>query len=300
MPRALRLLLFAAFLLACSPRKWAVDEIGDALAHGSGGWTSDDDPELVRDATPFALKTIESLLSASPRNKELLEAAASGFTSYAYAYVEAEADYRDAKDHAQAKELRLRAKKLYQRARAYGLRGLEVTHPGLSAGLVKDTDLWLAKVGKREVPLLYWTAAAWAEAIEIDKTDASLAADLPVTAAMMKRVLSLDEGYGQGGAWDFFVSYDASLPAAAGGSLDRAKTDLDRAMALCGGKRAAPLVSYAESASVAKQDKKEFQAFLNQALAIDVESNPEQRLPNLIAQKRARWLLGRADELFVE
>ena len=100
--------------------------------------------------------------------------------------------------------------------------------------------------------------------------------------------------------WDFFVSYDASLPAAAGGSLERAKADLDRALALSGGKRAAPLVSYAESASVAKQDKKEFQTLLNQALAIDVESTPEQRLPNLIAQKRARWLLGRADELFVE
>jgi len=36
------------------------------------------------------------------------------------------------------------------------------------------------------------------------------------------------------------------------------------------------------------------------ALAIDVNSKPEWRLNNLVTQRRARWLLGRADHLFVE
>jgi len=49
-----------------------------------------------------------------------------------------------------------------------------------------------------------------------------------------------------------------------------------------------------------KQDKAQFQALLNQALAINPDAAPQSRLENLIAQRRARWLLGRADELFLD
>jgi len=31
-----------------------------------------------------------------------------------------------------------------------------------------------------------------------------------------------------------------------------------------------------------------------------VDAAPQQRLANLVAQKRARWLLGRVDELFIQ
>ena len=39
---------------------------------------------------------------------------------------------------------------------------------------------------------------------------------------------------------------------------------------------------------------------LHNALQIDVNAKPEWRLSNLIMQKRARWLLFREDELFLE
>jgi hypothetical protein len=59
-------------------------------------------------------------------------------------------------------------------------------------------------------------------------------------------------------------------------------------------------VSFAESVSVGEQNKKEFQELLEKALAVDVSQPTPYRTANLVAQKRARWLLGRADELFVE
>ena len=52
--------------------------------------------------------------------------------------------------------------------------------------------------------------------------------------------------------------------------------------------------------SVAKQDKAQFQELMEKALAIDVSRPDDQRLANLLAQKRARWQLGRLDELFIE
>jgi len=48
------------------------------------------------------------------------------------------------------------------------------------------------------------------------------------------------------------------------------------------------------------QAKKEFQELLNRALAINVDEVPAWRLENLVMQRRARWLLSRADDLFAE
>lgn len=288
-------------LAACSPKRALVNVVGNALASGSGGWSRDDDPELVRNATPFALKTLESLIDASPHNVNLLSAAASGFTAYGSAFVESDADYIEATDRARATELRKEAKKLYVRGRDYGLRGLEERHEGLRAMLSKDPATALAKTKKKDIPLLYWTAAAWASAIAIDKTDASLGADLPIAAAMMQRIKVLDDTWGNGAVYDFFLSYDASRPEAAGGSLARAKQDFDRAIALAKDHpRASTYVAYAEAASVGRQDKKEFTELLDKALAIDPDADPDNRLPTLLAQKRARWLLSRTDELFIE
>ena len=89
-------------------------------------------------------------------------------------------------------------------------------------------------------------------------------------------------------------------PQAAGGSVERARHHLEKARQLSKGRRVAPLVGFAESASVSTRNRKEFEGLLGEALALDVDEAPEHRLPNLIAQQRARWLLSRVDELFLE
>jgi predicted anti-sigma-YlaC factor YlaD len=291
----------ALALSACSPKTVAVNALGNALASDASSWGRDDDPDLVRDATPFALKTIESLIGQSPGHRGLLLAASSGFTEYAYAFVQSDADFVEAHDLPAATALRARAQRLYRRAREYGLRGLEVDTPGFRAALRSDPAKAVAAVhSKAEVPLLYWTAAAWALEISLAKQDAELTADLPLTGAMIHRALELDEGYGGGVLFDFLIAYDGGRPASAGGSVERARADLEKALALAGGKRVAPYVGFAETVSVATQNRTEFIKLLREALAVDPDRAPEQRLANLIAQKRARWLLGRADELFIE
>jgi predicted anti-sigma-YlaC factor YlaD len=51
---------------------------------------------------------------------------------------------------------------------------------------------------------------------------------------------------------------------------------------------------------VANQNRAEFKSLLEKALAIDADAHPSDRLANLVAQRRARWLLSRIDELFLE
>src|SRR4029079_6877534 len=129
--RAVVALLALALLPACSVKHIAVNSLGNALAEGGSSYARDDDPDLIWEAVPFGLKTVESLLEEAPRHKGLLFAAASGFVQYGYGRVQQEADFVEARDLARATELRTRARRLYLRALGYGFRGLEVDFPGL-------------------------------------------------------------------------------------------------------------------------------------------------------------------------
>src|SRR6202162_320204 len=140
--KTIRRVLLVFAILACAPacsvKRIAVNKLGNALAGGGNTFTSDDDLALVRDALPFSLKLMESLLAESPRHRGLLFAAASGFTPYAYAYVQQEADEMEDRDLQKEVALRLRARRLYLRARDYGLRGLDATHPAFASEVRRD------------------------------------------------------------------------------------------------------------------------------------------------------------------
>jgi predicted anti-sigma-YlaC factor YlaD len=296
---ALSFLLFSFALTGCSIKKVAINKIGDALAQSGTTFASDEDPELVKDALPFSLKLIESLLAESPKHRGLLFAASSGFTQYAYAFIREEADEAESQDFARSAAMRLRARKLFLRARDYGLRGLETTHPGLSAALNKDPRMAVQKTRKTDVPLLYWTAASWGLAITLSKNEPALIADQPTVEALIDRALGLDEAFDQGAIHSFLISYEPVRQGAEGDPYERSRKHFDRAMELSGGFQAGPLVALAESVSVPKQNQKEFQSLLERALDIDINARPEYRLANSIMQRRARWLLSRTDELFL-
>jgi len=51
--------------------------------------------------------------------------------------------------------------------------------------------------------------------------------------------------------------------------------------------------------ALSAQDRHEFVSLLERALSVDPDADRSRRLANLIAQKRARTLLARVDELFV-
>jgi predicted anti-sigma-YlaC factor YlaD len=278
----------------------AVNSLGNALAEGNSVYATDDDPDLVGAAVPFGLKTIEALLQESPRHEGLLFAASSGFTQYAYVYVQQEADFVEGQDLARATYLRDRARRLYRRALDYGFQGLEVDFPGFREALRKDPDAALARTRNEHVPLLYWTALSWGAVMSLSKEDSEWTADQGLAEALMRRALALDEPFERGSIHDFFISYEGGRPQSAGGSAARAREHLEKALQLSKGQRAFPLVTFAETVSVGSQDRQEFRKLLEQALAVDANAVPEVRLSNLIAQRRARWLLGREDELFIE
>ena len=290
------LLLLIGALAACSVKRMAVDIVGDALSGGGDVYMTDDDPDLVREALPFGLKTYESLLDVLPGHEGLLLAAAKGFASYAYLLQE-RADPLEATDLARARELRARASRLYLRGRDYALRGLEAAHPGFTVALREDAAAALAATDADDAAFLYWAGAAWAGALSAAKDDLDLIAELPTAGALVGRVLELDETFERGAAHEFFISYEGSRP---GGSVAQARRHYQRALDISGGLRASVHLALAEAVTVKEQNLAEFRSLIAAALAVDPDRTPELRLVNTIARRRAQWLESRIPDLFVD
>ena len=70
-------------------------------------------------------------------------------------------------------------------------------------------------------------------------------------------------------------------------------------MELAGGLTAGPYVALATSVSIPTQNSSEYRDLLGQALAIDLDSSPENRLVNLLSQRKARWLLEHIEDYFL-
>jgi predicted anti-sigma-YlaC factor YlaD len=286
-------------LCGCSVRKLAVNKLGDALAGSGTTFAGDDDPELIRQAIPFSLKLMESLLAESPEHRELLRATSSGFTQYAYAFVQQDADELEARDFAAAESLRTRARKLYLRARNYGLRGLESAHPGFTNQLFHAPTNAVRLLKKGDVPAVYWTAASWGALIALSKDDPARVSEIPQMETLIDRAAALDADWGDGSIHSFLINYEMSRQGIPGDPALRAKHHFQRAVDLGKGRVAGPFVTYAEAVCVEKQDLKEFESLLGQALAIDPAAHPEFRLVNEVMQRRARWLLSRKEDLFL-
>ena len=299
----IRLAVFGIVTLvlpACSIKRMAINSMADSMAASGDVFASDDDPELIRDAVPFSLKTIESLLVSVPDHPGLLLSACSGFTQYAYAFIQLDADMIELADYRAAARGRDRAMKMYLRARDYCFRRLELTHRGIRKGLAAaDPVPALAAVKASEVPALYWTAASWGSAVALGLDRPELVGDFAAVRALVDRALALDEGWSSGALHELGIILD-SVPEAMHGSPDRARKHFARAVEISGNHRASPYVTMAQSVCVLRQDRAEFRRLLGRALEFDPDRDPSQRLATIVLQRKARALLEHQDDFFLD
>jgi predicted anti-sigma-YlaC factor YlaD len=287
-------------LSSCST--FAVHTVAGFLA-GSGQstvFTGEDDPELARDALPFAMKTYESLLEADPRNAPLALATGRAFAGYAFAFVQAPSDQLPLEQVEEQRAMHQRAKKLFLRARDYVLQGLEIRRPGFTAALDREgVQAALRLTRKEDSDYLYWAAAAWLGAFGADPFDFVQIVAVPRAVAMLQQVDAWDDAYGAGAVHEIFISFYGGAPADLGGGEQKARASFARALALSKGMRAGPYIALATSVSVKNQDAAEFRELLGKALAIDVNADIPDRLVNIINQRKARWLLDHVDDYFL-
>ena len=291
-------LVVSALISGCSLQTMAVNAVMPTIANPEV-YLSEEDPELVRDALPFLLKTVESVLEATPSRKDALLFANNGFLLYANAFLQHDAAIAEWTDYERAAELNERARRMYLRARDYGLRLVEIEHPGITGSLLEDPLAAVMVFDVEDVETLYYLGGAWMLAINLSLDRPALVADLPSARALLDRALLLDESYDRGGLHSAFITVE-SVGEALGGSYQRAREHFDRAVALSEGLDAGPYISMAVGVSIAQENRQEFVELLETALAIDVNKEPANRLLNVLSQKRARMLLDHVDDLFFE
>ena len=131
-------LLFCGILLcalaACSLNTLAARAISDSLTGGGDGgpnpFLSDNDPQLIAEALPFALKLFETLLQADPESAELWRVTGQNYISYANGFLQTRAQMLPPEEIALQITLLERAKNLYLRGRDQVLTGIELRHAG--------------------------------------------------------------------------------------------------------------------------------------------------------------------------
>ena len=286
-----------ASLMGCSLiSKRATRMVADGLTAGGNTFTADDDPDLVRGAVPFALKTYESLLVTLPDYVPLLTATCSGFTSYAYGFLATDAEEMRSTNQARARVLDQRTLRMYLRAHGYCQRALEERFKGVTARMLREPEGAFAKAKEEDVELLYWSASAWGLAMALEPD--TLAIDFPAVRAMAKRGLELDPTWENGAFHELMITLDSQ--ELLGGSQVEARRHFNRAIELQKAVLPGPYLALAMGVSVANQDRQEFDRLMRAALSLDPDAVPDQRLVTILLQRRITALLEQVDSLFLK
>jgi predicted anti-sigma-YlaC factor YlaD len=272
--------------------------IADALT-GDGSsdvFTGDQDPQLVGDAIPFAIKMYESLLSANPDHQGLMLTTGSLFIMYANAFVQGPAEMLPRSEWEAREAALIRSKQLYLRGYGMLYNALDKKFPGFKQASVEKGSLQpiLIKCKKEDVSLLYWAVAGGLSAYSIDVLDYELSSHIQEWSAMIHRAYELDPDYSGAALDEFFILFYASLPELLGGDLERAEYHYKLAVEKTNGNSAGAYVSYAQSVCVPAQDYDTFKDCLEKAAAINPNADISTRLVNIITQQKARWLLDNA------
>ncbi len=265
--------------------------------------TGEEDPILMGDFFPTALKLYEVMLAQNPEHQGLATMTGSLYVMYANVFVQTDADMLGVEDYLlQVSELE-RAKLHYLRGRDYVFQAFDGRYEGFSDALLSaDNDRIAEALNQLEftdVNAAYWLGAGWLGAFSVDPLDTSLLRTLAGPVALLERAAELDPDYSDGAIWDILTAFYASAPAEFGGNLERAYYTSEEAFRVSGGKTPGPYVTYATSFCIPQQDLEGFEDYLKKALAIDPDDNPSARLATIITQQKAAWLLEDKDDYFI-
>ncbi|MGD8439295.1 MAG: TRAP transporter TatT component family protein [Holophagae bacterium] len=264
--------------------------MSSATADLSRGLTSavldQNDPETVREGAPAYLLMIDGLIADRPDSSELLTTGARLYASYTSAFVD-EPD---------------RAARLANRAKQYGFAALCSVEPRTCDSWRRPFDEFEAlidRVESRHVEQLYTAGAAWATWVEANRDDWVAVADKARVEAIMKRVVALDPGYGDGAPFTYLGVLNSIIPPALGGRPEEGRRDFERAIELSKGRDLLTKVLFAREYARLVFDRELHDRLLEEVLESDPEV-PGLVLTNTLAQDEARILLAESDAYFAE
>lgn len=282
-----RIALFLPLLLGgCSTGQLVVRGTQSILDSGIASMNQETDLQLAREAMPANLKLLEGMLIEDPSNHTLRLYAAEGFYGYSYGFIEPE-------DTA-------RAAALYRRCYDHALLALHQDGLALDPATAGTEALAeaAARLGKPAVPALFWTASCLGKWIDLNRDQVSGIAGLGNAAALMQRVLELDETFYHAGPNLFFGVYYGGRSPLLGGDFTRSAQYFRRADEINHDQLL--LVGLLQSQYLYRQqlDRNAFHQTLDAVVNARAGLDPDLALINTIARQRAGQLLQHEDDWF--
>jgi len=291
---ALPLLLALPFTTGCINSMLTNGQIS-ATRQASGSFDRLGDYEVARSGAMAGLVQFEGMHELAPDNEDALYLLLSGWVGYGYAFAEDDMEAaQDKGDDAQAEYHRKRARMAYERAVTYGLELLKHRDEGFEAAKRDAATMkaWLrANFDKKEdAENLYWVGAAWLSRVDIDKEDEALVADLFIGIEVLEQSMRLDPTVQHYGAMAALASYHARSPM---GEMDQAKQMFEQSIAKTQHKTLFNVLAYGQRYACMKVDRPLYEKTLNEVVSAG-DTDPAQRLSNVVAQRRAKRYLGKA------
>ena len=277
--------LIGTLLLSCSTMIRGVTE---SLV---GGVMQQKDMRLIEDGAPAYLLIVESLIFNNPENRDFLMAGIQTFSSYS-SFVKDE-----------------NRKKLFQEKIEKWGNQLLATYPTYVKYEQTNNDdreakdkaysKFVSSIKKKDIPYVFWGVFGnISNAVSGGLSDPSLFLILPRIIELAQRIYDLDDTFMDGMPHLIFGVYNCVYPEAYGGSFEKGKQELDKAIEISGGKNLLYKVLYAEFYYKPLYDRDGYEKLMNEVINFDLESHPTGRIMNSMAQEQAKSYLEHIDEVF--
>ena len=217
---------------------------------------------------------------------------------YAYGILMEKGDRLIDDDYEEGVSYYKKANKLFTEAKELSLALLSYRYPNFIQWMKKDLYI---NFKKEDISDLYWLTASMAGSIQSSRgANPYELINIPIIGKLLETAIALDPKWGGGSLQAAMMSYSSIRPDLSRGALkDTVDFYFKKALELSDSLDASIFVSYAELIHKPRQEKKDFESKLLHVIGMNVNLDKERKINNLIAIKRAKWLLSKKEDYFL-
>lgn len=252
-------------------------------------------PKLVSIYFERKIKKLEGNDSMSLHGRRVLVRTK---VEYGFGIIMEQADRLIEDDYLEALDQYKKANNVFNEAQDLGMLIMLEKYPEFNDWLQKDAVIDLKK---EDVSDMYWLAASIGGSVSSSRGDPFELINLPYVGRLLNKCIKIYPEWNNGSLYSAMMSFATSRSDLSEQMLrDSIDFYFNKAISYSNGMDAGPYLTYAESIHKTFQERKDFVDKLNYVMEMDVVRNSDYEMGNLVSKSRAKWLLSKTDEYFLE
>ena len=252
-------------------------------------------PKLVSIYFERKIKKLEGNDSMSLHGRRVLVRTK---VEYGFGIIMEQADRLIEDDYLEALDQYKKANNVFNEAQDLGMLIMLEKYPEFNDWLQKDAVIDLKK---EDVSDMYWLAASIGGSVSSSRGDPFELINLPYVGRLLNKCIKIYPEWNNGSLYSAMMSFATSRSDLSEQMLrDSVDFYFNKAISYSNGMDAGPYLTYAESIHKTFQERKDFVDKLNYVMEMDVVRNSDYEMGNLVSKSRAKWLLSKTDEYFLE